>query len=413
VIPLRTRLGPLEERPFRLLWLGRTTSALGDALTPVALAFAVVEELDGSAGDLGLVFASYSLARVVLVLGGGVWADRMQRRLVMLAADAIRCAAELTFFVLLLTGAAEVWMLMATAAVLGGAGAFFGPASTGLVAELVSLPRRQQANALLGMSESATFIVGPPVSGVLVALFGPAWVFAIDGITFAASFAFVAAMRIAPRSLPERSSFIGDLAAGWREVRSRAWLWVSFIGFGLNNMTYAAFFVLGPVVFERHLGGSAGWGLALGIGGAGAMVGGAVALRWRPRRPLLGAVLVWAATALPIAALASVQPAIVIGAAAAFAWAGIALGNAIWDALLQERIPNEVLSRVSSYDWLVSLVFQPLGFALAGPLAAANGTSTTLWAATAVSLGVHVGLLLLPDVWRLRRIDEPAAATPG
>ena len=413
MIPLRARLGPLEERPFRLLWLGRTSSALGDALIPVALAFAVIEELDGSAGDLGLVLAAFSLSRVGLTLAGGVWADRLQRRLVMLACDAIRAAVELFTFSMLLAGAMDLWMFVVTAALFGAASAFFGPASTGLIAETVSRPRLQQANALMGISESGTFIAGPAVSGVLVAAVGPAWVFAVDGITFAASLAFLAALRIPPRTLPPRSNFISDLAEGWKEVRARTWLWASLIGFGLNNMAGAMFFVLGPIVFEAELGGASGWGFALGIGAVGGLLGGVVALRWRPRRPLLGAVVVWSATVLPPAALAVPQPAVVIGLAAAFSFAGITLGNAIWEAMLQERIPGHVLSRVSSYDWLVSLIFQPLGFALAGPVAAAVGTDTTLWAAAALGVAVHVSLLLVPDIWRLRRIDEPAPAAAG
>jgi MFS family permease len=412
VIPLRTRLGPLEERPFRLIWLGRTSSLLGDALVPVALAFAVLDELDGSASDLGLVFAAFSLSRMLLIVVGGVWADRLQRRLVMLVCDAVRGGVELLTFVLLLTGAMELWMLLTTAFVWGVASAFFGPASTGLIAETVSRPRLQQANALMGMSEAGASIVGPALAGAIVAGFGAAWVFAIDAVTFAASFAFLAAVRVPPRTLPERMHFLADLAAGWREVLARRWLWACLIGFGLNNMAFATVWVLGPILFEEQLGGSAGWGLALGIGAVGGLLGGIVALRWRPRRPLLASVFIWSLTALPAVALADLQPTLVVGVALAGSFTGVALGNAIWEALLQERIPNEVLSRVSSYDWLVSLIFQPLGFALAGPVAASIGTDTTLWAAAALSVSVHVALLLLPDVWRLRRLDEPAAATP-
>jgi MFS family permease len=413
VIPLRTRLGPLEERPFRLLWLGRTSSALGDALIPVALAFAVIEQLDGSAGDLGLVLAAFSLTRVGFTLIGGVWADRLQRRLVMLVCDAIRAAVEVFTFSMLLAGAMELWMFAVTAALFGAASAFFGPASTGLIAETVSRPRLQQANALMGLSESGASIVGPALSGAIVAGFGAEWVFALDALTFAASFAFLAAIRIAPRSLPERMHFLSDLAAGWKEVLARRWLCVALIVFGLSNMAASVVWVLGPLLFEEELGGSAGWGVALGIGAAGAVLGGVVALRWRPRRPLLASAVVWSATALPAAALADLQPTLVIGLAFAASFAGVALGNAIWEALLQEQVPNEVLARVSSYDWLVSLIFQPLGFALAGPVAAGIGTDVTLWSAAALGLGVHAGLLLLPDARKLRRLDEPAAATPA
>jgi len=397
-----TRLGPLQERPFRLLWLGRTSSAIGDALIPVALTFAVLDELNGSAGELGLVLAAFTASRVAFTLAGGVWADRLQRRLVMIACDVVRAAVELFTFAMLLSGAMELWMFAATAALFGAASAFFGPASTGLVAETVSRPRLQQANALLALSESGTNIFGPAASGLLVATVGPAWVFAIDGATFVVSAAFLLAVRIAGRVRPPQQRFFPDLAAGWKEVTARPWLWASLMAFSLSNVCNATFYVLGPVVFADELGGASDWGLAMAIGACGGLAGSAVALRWRPSRPLVAAFVVWAATALPPLTLVEPFPAVVVGIAAALSFAGITLGNAIWEANLQRQIPGEVLSRVSSYDWLVSLVFMPLGFALAGPLADAVGLDATLLAAAAVAFVVHLAVLALPTARAMR-----------
>lgn len=403
------RLGALEERQFRLLWLARTTSSVGDSLVPVALAFALLQELDASAGELGLVLAAFSLSRVAFTLAGGVWADRLERRRLMMACDLVRAGVELFTFVALLSGRMELWMFAVTAALFGAASAFFGPASTGLVAETASRPRLQQANALLSVSDSATQIAGPAVSGLLVALVGPAWVFGLDGATFLASTAFLAGLQVAPRARAVRQRFLADLAAGWREVTARSWLWSSLVAFSLSNLAVATFFVLGPVVFEAELGGASDWGLAMAISGVGGLLGSVVALRLRPRRPLVWAFVVWTATALPPMALVRPLPAAAVGVAAATSFAGVTLGNAIWEATLQEHVPRDVLSRVSSYDWLVSLVFMPVGFALAGPAAEVLGTETTLWAAAALAGGAHLAVLALPSVRALRRLHGPGA----
>src|SRR5262245_58080544 len=145
------KLGPLEEREFRLLLAGHSTSVFGSALVPVALAFAVLD-LTGSASALGLVLASSFLSRVVLLLGGGVVADRVSRRRVMLGADVLRAVTQAVVAGLVLTGSARLWELVALFALYGASDAFFAPASTGLVPEVVSPARLQQANALLSLS---------------------------------------------------------------------------------------------------------------------------------------------------------------------------------------------------------------------------------------------------------------------
>lgn len=399
-------MGALEERPFRLLWLAQTASGVGDALIPVALAFAVLRELDGSAADLGLVLAAFSLARVAFTLVGGVWADRLPRRRVMLVCDGIRAAVELFTFGMLVAGAMELWLFAVTATLFGAASAFFGPASTGLIPQTASPERLQQANALIAISRNGTAIFGPAASGVLVATTGPAWVFALDGATFLVSAAFLLALRLAPRVPPPRQHFIADLAAGLREVTARTWLSSGLAVAAVANLGIATFFVLGPVIFEEELGGASGWGLALTAGAIGGLLGGVVALRWRPQRPLVASFLVYSAGALPLAALAVPLGAPLIAVATAALFAGVAAGNVIWEATLQQAIPNDVLSRVSSYDLLVSLVFQPVGFALAGPAAETLGRDVTLWAAAGLVAGSTMLILAVPSVRGLRRADS-------
>ena len=404
-VRVRTALGALEERPFRLLWFGQTLSAAGDAVVGVAIAFAVLEL--GDARDLGFVMACYMLPRALLTLAGGVWADRIPRRLVMIGADLVRAIAQSTAAILLIGGSAETWQLAVTSALVGAGSAFFGPAASGLVPETISAGRLQDANALMGVSRNAVEVFGPLIAGVLVATAGPGWVLAVDAASYLASVVFLALLpRVAAPVLPH-STFVADLVHGFRQVRSRSWLWGGFLVFAVGNTAAAASFVLGPVVAKAELGGAAAWGLIVAAGAIGGTIGSALALRIRPRRPLL--------VSFPIVTLVGVQmlafvPPLPVGAimlAAAGGFGAIALANTIWDTTVQEQVPRDALSRVFAYDWLISFVFMPLGYVLAGPLAASVGTAATFAGCAAVVIAANLLVLLVPSVRTLRRAPVP------
>src|SRR3954468_15654434 len=208
------RFGPLRERPFRLLWIGRTGSAVGDSLIAVALAFAVLD-IGGGAGGLGIVLASATNGRAACVVIGGVWADRLPRRLVMIAADLVRFGTQAITAALLIAGTAQVWELAVLQALAGAAGGFFMPASTALVPLTVSRERLQQANALLSLSQSATNIFGPALSGAIVATAGPGAAFAIDSASYLVSIAFLVFVRVHEQLQETRQRFWHDLADGW------------------------------------------------------------------------------------------------------------------------------------------------------------------------------------------------------
>ncbi len=404
-------LGPLLERQFRLLWIGQTASAAGDALIFVAVAFAVLQ-VGGSAGDMGIVFAAFTVANVALVLAGGVWADRLPRQLVMVACDVVRGVAELILALLLLSGTAQVWHIAVGAAAIGGAGAFFQPASTGLIPQTVSPGRLQQANALMSLSRNGTRIFGPPISGLLIALSSTGVVFLVDALTFAVSAVSLLMLRPTPAGpRPEEPQpFFAELAGGWREVASRPWIVAAIFTFAVTNMAAAPFIILGPVVAQAHFGGAAAWGLILTGGGIGGVIGGILALRIRPRRPLMTGFLIMAALALPPLSLIGPLPVALIAASSMLSLIAIELSNTWWYTMLQQHVPEHARSRVSSYDWLVSLVFQPLGFLLAGPLAAGIGLTPTLLGAAALGLAGNYGVLLVRSVREVRWVDDPAPA---
>ena len=403
-------LGALGEREFRLLWIGQTASAAGDALIPVAVAFAVLLGIHGTATDLGIVFAAFTVAHVALVLAGGVVADRVPRQLVMVACDVVRFVAEVILAVLLISHSAQIWHLAVGAAVIGGASAFFLPASGGLVPQTVSAGRLQQANALMSLSRSATGIFGPPIAGLLIITTGTGFIFLIDAGTFVVSAISLLMLRPAPtEARPSEHHFLADLAAGWREVTSRRWILAAICAFAISNMSGSVFFILGAVIANASLGGAAAWGLILTGGAVGGVVGGVLALRLRPERPLLIGFLLTSAEALPLLALIGPSPILVIAAASFVSVACLQLANTWWFTMLQQHVPEHARSRVSSYDWLVSLVFQPLGSLAAGPLAAISLPATLLGAAGLAVAG-NFGVLLVRDVREVRWVEEAGPA---
>ena len=404
---LRNATEVLSERQFRLLWIGQTGSAIGDSLVGVALAFAVLQ-LTGSAGDLGLVFAAFALPRVILTLVGGVWSDRLPRQRVMVACDLLRAGTQAVVSTLLITGNAQVWHLIVLALVMGGADAFFTPASTGLLPEIVSPGRVQQANALRSLSQSGAHIFGPLLSGVIVATIGTGWAFALDGLSFLVSAGFLLAMRVPPRVVPDRRAFVTELAEGWREVVSRSWVIACILTFSISNISLGTFQVLGPLIALDRLGGAAAWGL-VGAGAAvGGVIGGAVALRWRPQRPLVPAFLLIVLAQVQLLLLIPPFPALVIAAGALLGVGSVVISNTLWETMIQQHIPREALSRVSSYDWMFSLVFQPIAFAAVGPVSQRIGITQTLVVVAAIGIVVNAGVLLVPSVRNLRRVEESA-----
>ena len=405
-------LAPLGERPFRLLFASLAVTLLGSWMTPVALAFAVLELTD-SPTALGLVLAAEAVPLVALLLVGGVWADRLPRIRVMLAADVASAAGQGAMALLLITGHASIWQLALLAAVAGAADAFHTPALAGLLPATVPAPMLQRANALRHLESNAMRVVGPLLAGLLVATAGAGWAIAVDSCSFLVAALILSRIRLAPVVRAVSSvSFLGELGDGWRAVRSHSWLLAMMLDTALWCLVILGpYMVLGPVVSKRELGGAGAWALISAAYGIGSVAGGVLGLRLHPRRPLLVAVVINAAFVPLLGLLAIAAPTWLIAISGVPAGASIALYMVLWDTTIQERVPADLLARVSSFERMATFALMPLGMALAGPVAGVLGVGATLWA-SAAWLGVStVFLLAIPSVRGLERASTPAAAS--
>ena len=403
---LPARLDVLRLRNFRNLYIGEAVSLLGDGLFPVALTFGVLD-LHHSGIDVGLVLAAFSLPMVLFTLVGGVWSDRLRREWVMIASDLVRFVTMAVIAALLLGGRAEVWSLALLGFVYGCGDAFFFPAYTALIQQIVPPERLQEANALRGVADGFGWFVGPSVSGILVALIGA-------GGDPRHRRRHLSRQRRVPAdpagagASPSRApaTFSAELRDGWREVRSRTWLWVMMLRAMLVLfVTIAPLQVLGPLALTTELSSASAkalWGLMVGLFSLGMLVGGLIALYYRPRRPMVTVALCGTTASVPMIALAlQLSPA---GLVAVWFARGVAIGvlTAVWDATLQLQIAPESMARVSSWDWMTSGGLWPLGLVLAGPIAELMGVADALWLSAALGLVFSLWVLLVKDVWRLR-----------
>lgn len=401
----------LRGRDFRLWYAGQTLSVFGTEMVPVALTFAVLGRYH-TAGAVGTVLTAETAPMVLLLLVGGVAADRLSRRSLLLGTDVVSAVSQALAAALLFWGHWQLWQLAVVFAVQGGATGFASPALIGMVADTVAEPYRQQANTLRTISMSAGGIAGPALAGVIAGFGSGGLALAVNAATYGASAACLAAMSASRAPGAAGTSYLHDLREGWQAFRSRSWVWSIVAQFGVFHLlVFPPVLVLGAVVSDNHLGGAAAWGATLAAFGAGSVAGGLVMLRWHPGRPLVVAVALAAVfTALCVSlALVLAEPWQV--ATGFVAGAAFSVFDVLWNTALTNHIPPHLLSRVSAYDWFGSIALLPVGYAVVGPLASWLGVGTVLWLAGVLWLVLCALVLLVREVRTMPTLTRPAAET--
>lgn len=404
--------GCLRERSFAYLMVGQASSIIGDAISMIALPFAILA-MGGSVGQVGLVLAARAVPNALFLLVGGVWADRLPRRLVMLASDLVRGVLMLLVFGALVTGVGGFWILIVLMALYGVGEAFFRPALSGVIPQTVSPARLQEAYGLLATTPALGIAVGGAIGGLLVALISPAGAIAFDAATFGISAICLWRMQTRGEPAPWRNrDFRADLREGWRAFSSRSWLVVVVIG----EVLYALFvmpsiYAVGPVIADDQLGGSSAWAAVISGFGVGFLVGGLTAMRLRPHRPLVLSYILCIPFAGFLVLLAVVPPiwALVVGAIVAGSM--IAISGTLLETTITREVHPDLRSRVGSFRTLGSVAMLPVGMILVGPVSGWLGTTgAVLLGAFAVLVNI-VLVLGTPSVRRLTAVypDENAA----
>jgi DHA3 family tetracycline resistance protein-like MFS transporter len=408
-------LAPLRHRDFRLLWSGMCVSLIGDGLFLVALAWQVYA-ISNAPTALSLVGIAMTVPTIVLLLVGGVVADRVNRRVVMLGADVVRGLAVGALAVLSLTGAIELWHVVALVAVYGAGAAFFGPAFDAIVPDVLPASELAQANSLdQFVRPIALRLAGPAAGGVLIELVGVGAAFALDAVSFAASAAALLCMRTRGSAAGAGASVVADLREGLGYVRRRVWLWATF---ACAAVTYLLFMgpaeVLLPFLVKNELGGSAAdLGLVFAAGGVGSVACALVmGQRGLPRRDITWMYVTWALATVAVAGYGIGTAVWHLMLASVLFNALETAGTIIWATAKQRHVPAHLLGRVSSLDWLISIGLLPLSFALTGPVSAAIGAQATMVVTGLLGGLVTIAALFLPGMRAVEGLAEPESNAP-
>jgi MFS family permease len=391
------RAALLAHGDFATFLAGYTTSSLGTAMASIALTFAVLDD-GGTAFDLGFVFAANVVPQVLVMLGGGVLADRLGRRPVMLVTDASRMAVQASLAAALFTGRPAIWLIAALTALRSAGDGFFTPSLGGLKVEIIPPELLTEGNAILGIATSATAIAGPALAGVLIALTNPATVIGVDAGSYGASVVALALLRIPAVSRPRQSAW-RDLADGWSEFRRRRWLVATTMQFALFNLfSWAPYLLLGPILARQYLGGASAWGAVMACYAGGSILGGLAVMRRRPRRPLVAATVGTFGYAAPCLMLALHAPLAALTAGAAVAGIGSATAMTFAATVTQQLIPGRLQARIAAIETTGAFALGSLGFIAVGPVAAVVGAGRMLGFSAAYALMSSAVVLALPAV---------------
>ncbi len=396
-------LQALRHRDFRLLFLGQAVSLIGDAAFVTALGWRTFT-LAGSA-KLGIVLLCQAVALLATLLVGGALADRLSRRRMMIVSDGIRLVAVGALGAVDASGQLSFPLLVAFATLVGLGDGLFYPAFGGIVPLLVEAPRIPSANALIGVARWGSILVGPVFAGFLYEPAGSAAVFAADAGSFllSATFVYATRPRAFERARPEGT--LREIAAGARYVARVPWLWVTIaLSAVVLMLQFAPQQVLLPkLVASQWDRGVEAYALLSAFFGAGTVAGTLLFGLLQPRRHR--GLIVYAAWALNSLWMTGLALSPWFELASGFAVARgvcVAFGIAIWETMLMELVPDNLLSRVVSLDYFGSFGLMPVGLAFAAGVSGLAAPGTLL--AAGAGLSSLLILLAMTRPW-LRRVD--------
>ncbi|MHA6785334.1 MFS transporter [Pseudonocardia saturnea] len=408
-------LRPFRHRDYRLLAASMAFSLFASGLWLVAIVYQVIA-MGGGPSELSVVAAAAGLGLVLNVLVGGVAADRLPRRALLIAVEAVRIAAAGTAAWLALAGLMQLWHLVVIAFVVGAAEAFFFPAYSAVLPTMLPADELLAANGVEGMLRPiAQQALGPALAGLLVGAFAPGPALLGAAVGYVVALLPLLAMRLPPTPPGDGpTSVLGDLREGFSYFLRTGWLFAT-----LAFATLLVLVIIGPIevlvpfaVRDQTGAGAGGYAFVLASYGVGGVLGALGASAGRlPRRYLTWMLLLWGAGSAPLAVIGLTDRLWIMGVAAFVVGVTGAVAQVIWGTLLQRRVPADLLGRVSSLDFFVSLALMPVSMALAGPVGDALGLPVTFVLAGTIPVFLAVAAIL---GWRLYRdeLAHPLDAAP-
>jgi MFS family permease len=397
----------LAHKYVKRLFLARFISNYGNGMGPIALAFGILGLPNGSANLLGLTLGITTVLFLIMAPFGGVIADKYGRARMVGLTD---MAAGLILFVQVAyftTGNVPIAVLLIVNGCFGILWGIFWPAFSGVIPAVLPEAGLQKGNALNSLVTNIGMISGAASAGFLIDAFGVSVTLGIDAASFFISGILVFTFRhLTPRAEHSENAMIDDLRHGWQVFLSFRWIVIIVATFSFIVMCWAAAEnVLGPLIALEHFDGAKSWSYVITAESIGLVVGSLIAIKVKPKYPMRFLMLSSFPITFYIAALAKPQSLAVIAVGAFLFGITLDLWGTLWSTALQRKVPRDSLSRVSSFDAMGSLMFRPIGLAIAAPLSTLLGIENFIYILAAVTV-VAIVLPLFSSEVRNMRYEE-------
>jgi predicted MFS family arabinose efflux permease len=385
-------------RFIKRFYFARFISNFGNGMSPIALAFGILNLPKGDANMLGLVLGSTTVAMLVMSPFGGVLADKFGRIRAVAFADLIAGTGLFVQVAFFATGDVPLIVLLLVNTLFGIQWGIFWPAMSGVLPALVPDEHLQKTNSINNFFSNGAIILGAAVGGYIVAGWGSTWALAIDASTFIIGGLVLATFRhVSPASAETENTMLDDLIHGWKIFISFRWIVIGVFGFSFIVLAWAAGEnILGPLMALKEFNGAKSWSLVLTFEGIGLILGSIIGIRIKLKHPLRFLLLITFSISLYMWAMAKPQSIWFIAFCALLWGISLDLWTTIWSTAMAREVPREALSRVSSFDAMGTMLLRPVGLAIAGPLSIAIGISNTLYFLAIFSAVLILAMLATP-----------------
>ena len=384
----------LAHKYVKRLFIARFISNFGNGMGPIALAFGILALPNGSANVLGFVLGVTTVVFLIMTPFGGVIADKYGRARMVGLTDMAAGLVLLVQVAYFATGDVPIAVLLIVNGFFGLMWGIFWPAFSGLVPAVLPEEGLQKGNALNAFMTNAGVILGAAAAGILIDIFGVAFTLAVDAISFIVSGFIIFTFRhLTPRAKTSENTMLDDLIHGWRVFLSFRWIVIIVASFSFIVMCWAAAEnVLGPLIALEHFNGAKSWSFVITAESAGLIVGSIIAIKVKPKYPMRFLMLSSFSITFYIWSMAKPQSLLMIAFGAFLFGITLDLWGTLWYTALQRKVPRDSLSRVSAFDGMVSMMFRPVGLAIAAPLSILFGIENVL----EIFAGITVVAIILP-----------------